>query len=403
MPEKRKWKWRVAAIAALLFLFSIVQTPVIPDLVTGSPGLRFGPFLFGRPMVLTGDSPHYLVIVNSLVSDGDLDLRNNYDRSEAGFWDAGARFRGQPIARHVEEDSKGRQWSIHPPFLPMILAFFSWPFRGTVWVESVSIWVSLAGAAIALFFLARKRGGNATSAFLVAFATPLACYARDLWTEPWIAVIWTSLLLTRNLAAVALLALVGILIRYPFMLVTGIMGLMAWWEKDWKRASVLLLSSLAGFTVIQATVQYVFRDVDHFGLFHMGGHSRFRPSLFYVAGLFLSPRDGLLPFFPVLGFGLWQLMKSGLNGIPAAAYVLLHAGGGGWHGGTAFSARYLVPITPMLILQLAGKSPRHWLFKAALVYSLFWGVTAALFPALVYERSPWEVVMHVISRLPFYL
>ena len=34
--------------------------------------------------VISGDEPHYLLLIGSLIEDGDVDLANNYDAVHAG-------------------------------------------------------------------------------------------------------------------------------------------------------------------------------------------------------------------------------------------------------------------------------------------------------------------------------
>ncbi len=99
-------------VAAVYFLGSLLTGPLPPQAASPSWHLRMGPVYLGRPVTFTGDSPHYLLIVNSLVEDGDLDLSNNHRQVSEGDWDAGTRYRGSPFGRHVDEDRFGRSLSI---------------------------------------------------------------------------------------------------------------------------------------------------------------------------------------------------------------------------------------------------------------------------------------------------
>ena len=79
-------RWRPAAlIAALLAL----------PLIFASPNASTK-FHIGLPRVISGDEPHYLVLINSLLRDGDLDLANNYAAVHQGEPQAGLRF---PVRR----------------------------------------------------------------------------------------------------------------------------------------------------------------------------------------------------------------------------------------------------------------------------------------------------------------
>ena len=81
-------------VAAVYFLGSLVVGPLPPWAASPTWHFDVGPVYLGRPATLTGDSPHYLLIVNSLVEDRDLDLSNNHRQVSEGDWDAGTRYRG---------------------------------------------------------------------------------------------------------------------------------------------------------------------------------------------------------------------------------------------------------------------------------------------------------------------
>ena len=215
---------RSIALVVLTFLVATtVHAPSDEKEMRGLPSLRWGQFSMGLPRVLSGDSPHYLVAVNSLVEDGDFDLRNNYDQALGGDWDAGWRFRRVEIDRHVDVDSRGRELGTHSPFFAMLLAFFAWPLAGTLWVEPLCVWLTCTAGLVAVLFMGQRLGRlryrNSTVVVFAALASPLLCYSRDIWTEPWIAAIWMALLSARNEKAKFLLGFLGTLIKYPFFVV----------------------------------------------------------------------------------------------------------------------------------------------------------------------------------------
>jgi hypothetical protein len=55
----------------------------------------------GDPQAFSGDEPHYLVVVNSLLFDGDVALANNYASGYRGGLDAGARWAGRGLDHHT--------------------------------------------------------------------------------------------------------------------------------------------------------------------------------------------------------------------------------------------------------------------------------------------------------------
>lgn len=399
-------------VIATLYLLSVfLQPPTADAQLTGVPHVRVGDFVIAPPAVLSGDSPHYLLIVNSIVGDGDVDLANNYRDAESGGWQAGVRFRGLAIDHHTETDSEGKERSFHSIFLPVLLSAAAWPFRGTQWVEPVCIAFTLAATLAALLVLARRSGLDRRWIMVLALATPVWCYARDIWTEPWLLAIWVGLLFCGSLPLVFALGLAGTLVKYNFVVVVVSMAGVFWLRGERRRAYVLAGAGIVGIALAIATAQYLFQDVDHFNLFHLGGHYHgvdatlrqkivpLRPRLAWLVGILFDPEAGLLPFFPFLAWGLWNFRKGGPVFVPAIAFFLLHVAYPGWHGGTGFSSRYLVPMLPALVIAVAGAAPRSWLFVTALAYSGFWGIVAGLCPYLVYDRTPLGILRLVWSRL----
>jgi hypothetical protein len=177
------------------------------------------------------------------------------------------------------------------------------------------------------------------------------------------------------------------------------MGVLSFRKRQYARSAVLLGSSATGLVIAVGVIQYLFRDVGHFSWFHSGIHAGFDLPLDGLLGLLLGPENGLLFFFPFLAWGFWEFRKGGDRYLPAIVFLLVHASYEDWMGGTGFSARYLVPMLPVMVLAVQAVRPRGWLFKLAVAYSLFWGAVGGIFPALVFDRSPWEVFSHVVSQV----
>jgi hypothetical protein len=277
--------------------------------------LRVGAVYVGRPVSITGDAPHRLLIVNSLIEDLDFDINNNQKQVREWDWDAGTKLRGQKFRGHVDIDENGRYISKHSPFVPLLIAPVAWLFRGTEWVESVSIWLTLAVTVLGIWVFSKIPGVHPKWVLALGFASPLWCYARDFWSEAWLASAWMGLLYVESsLPAIFSIAVLGILAKYSFALVPATMGAVALWDRRIKRAVVLWSATVFALVVAFLTVQYLFRDVNHFSLFHLGicgkigfgNQARdiviptFRPRLIGFLGLLIGPRESLLPFFPFL-------------------------------------------------------------------------------------------------------
>lgn len=407
------------AILGVYFASSLVQAPVTQPLDIALPHVVFGPVVISPPLVLSGDSPHYLVIVNSLLSDADLDVSNNYTQAERGGLDAGTRFRGVRLDHHADRTRGGREYSVHAPYLPLLLAAFVWPLRGTPWVEPACIWLTmLAGIATIWLFgvlLERTRPHRPAGSdglhplLLLALATPFWCYSRDLWTEAWTALAWTALLVVRTPRWSAGICFLGVLFRYPFALAAAVTGLILWVRKQRRLGQAILFVSILSVAFAVLVAQFVYRDTGHFSMLHFGTHvdpehgavvTPFGFQLRGLWGLMLDPVEGLLPFAPFLAWGVWQWRKGGHVYLPASAYyVLISLYQVGWGAGTGFSARHLVPMIPVLVFGVAESMPKGILFRRCVAWSLFWAGIGGFFPALVYERSPLGVIRHMVDKL----
>ena len=396
---------RSIALVVLTFLVATtVHAPSDEKEMRGLPSLRWGQFAVGLPRVLSGDSPHYLVAVNSLVEDGDFDLRNNYDQALGGDWDAGWRFRRVEIDRHVDVDSRGRELGTHSPFFAMLLAFFAWPLAGTLWVEPLCVWLTCTAGLVAVLFMAQRLGRlryrNSTVVVFAALASPLLCYSRDIWTEPWIAAIWMALLSARDEKAKFLLGFLGTLIKYPFFVVPASIGIAQCLKGRVRSGLALVGSALLALLTVVVTVQWMFQDVtDHQAIFHSGVHASFQLSPRGVVGLLIHPANGLLIFFPVLLWGYRRVWKNPEEWLPLVTFFGVHALYADWMGGTGFSSRYLVPMIPILMVSVQWSALRSRLFTGVALYSLAWGLAAGFFPAIVYDRTLWGIFSHLWSHL----
>ncbi len=186
----------------------------------------------GLPHVLNGDEPHYLLSINSLVYDGDLDLHNNYLASHHGSLQAGIRFAKKPLNHqtYFKLNGKQRSWiefydrwkwtidssgfpapvpivddisqaafspeySVHPPGMAFVLAPFIFFFKAVPFlIEPLSL--ALTGAAVFFIFvflslLLRRFTPDRPAADIVAsiivLGSPLWHYGRVLYTEAFLA------------------------------------------------------------------------------------------------------------------------------------------------------------------------------------------------------------------------
>ncbi|MHB8382321.1 MAG: hypothetical protein ACYDC3_08260 [Candidatus Binataceae bacterium] len=210
-------RWRpsliplLAAGLALLFLWGITQVEYAP---------RRGFHIVTRG-VISGDGPHYLIILNSILFDHSLEVQHAYDRSVHGGLDAGARFRHGLVDHHtiIVNRSTGHHtfWSFsiagwpalrnprnefrpgpdvyevpsHPVAFPALLALALAPFHpAPAQVEPeaglVLVLIGWLGV-VATYLMARAGGFSRTPALAAAgvlmLASPWLPYCRDYFSE----------------------------------------------------------------------------------------------------------------------------------------------------------------------------------------------------------------------------
>ena len=321
----------------------------------------------------TGDQPHYLMQVISLVEDGDLDLKNNYTTAESyGQFSAPGRrregFRGIPVGYHldptghivVRDTEAGEAWyPKHSPGLPVLLVPGWLVGRAlTPWLDGLTaagfggwpgvvVEMGLIGALLGtqVFLLAWEVTGRRAFALIVwaavSFSVPqmllslmvypeivgalvLAFAFRHLVVRPLPAVPWRLGLLG---LAVALLPW----LNPRFVLVSGGLALLAavvLWRGGWRGRALaskglLLLGPLAASLAALRWYQLAIHGSS------LGAASQYEgffvptmvdgrlgadwQALFLaLAGLFVDRQYGLLVFAPIYalaGVGLVALWR----------------------------------------------------------------------------------------------
>ena len=317
-----------------------------------------------------GDEPHYLVMAQSLLSDGDLDLTDEFASREY------APFYGGDLAPHASPNTRpGRVYSMHSPGLPALLlpAYAAGGYAGARLMQSAL--AALAG--VLLYRLVRdvtKDDGVSAGAWALAtFTPPLAFYAVTLYPETLAALAVVAFLLTAR-AAPAGISLAA---------ATTLAVLLPWVHTKF----IPLAAAGVAFTLIRpcrwparATVTAAF--VASLGLLALYFQSLYGSPSFSaalgpadvsprripwgVAGAFFDRQYGLLVVAPALALAvpgaiaLWRRRTGDafraailvvLVVLPAAAYV-------GWWGGAAPPARYVLPVIGPLVLAAAVAAPR---------------------------------------------
>lgn len=383
--------------------------PGEPDLSDDTPARRVA---FGYPRVFRGDEPHYVVMLTSLVRDGDLDLANNYTSVHNGGDDAGYQWRGMPLDNHTAavidgkrvlwewvydyrgkdpeewaEDADGRwvppvfpgkepfppgvvQRSVHQAGAAFLLYPLLYPLRDTPRIESAAL--AAVGAFTALgfwftrwLFLGLGAGPwRATGAAAVAvLATPAWYYARTLFMEGFTLFFlaaayacyvrrgWATvagLLLAASLHFKAYLALLAVPIAADLLL-----------RREWRGLVRFSLAVGAGVLSVLLLNRHFFggpfTPAQPFpvGSFRSGGY-----------GLLFDTQYGLLFFCPaaLVALARWphflraRPREAALLLAPALLLFVTIAFYREWDG-RVYGPRYLVPAMPFLFASLAAPRP----------------------------------------------
>ena len=357
------------------------------------------------PSIFSGDEPHYLLTINSLLLDGDLDLANNYAGVHKGSRQAGANFAGAPLDHQsvwfehgvrqnwenvyenesdkFDRDAEGHplprlrpgltepmpghpEYSTHPPGMALLIAPVLYPFRHTEFVEPMAI-VCSTFAVIIAFFLFRslllKYAVSSLSADLVAIVaflgTPAWPYGRTLFSEPYLlmcAVGAYSLALRWKMPLVAGVFIgIGIVIKAPLGLISLPLLAMYLNQRDYASLVRLALPVGVGIAVIGCLNSIMFGSpLNASQPWQQGSLVR------GVGGMLFSLKYGYLMIAPatVAAAVAWPsfLRRFPKDGIVIASGILLYtlvmASWKFWNGATAYAARQEVPVVPLFCVAL---------------------------------------------------
>lgn len=141
--------------------------------------------IYLRGIHLSGDEPHYLMITQSLVEDGDFDLKNNFEeKTYLNYIPVEVRFHGSEI--------NGKYRSFHLPGVSYLLIPFYLLFKLVGGVIPASLYFRLAAAvinaffALALYYILRKKftGKDITGIWLLFLCIyPLVFHSIHLYPE----------------------------------------------------------------------------------------------------------------------------------------------------------------------------------------------------------------------------
>jgi hypothetical protein len=350
-----------------------------------------------------GDEPHYLMVADSLLRDGDLALEEDYSsRRYEAFYRKGAL---QPHYR--VRGARGEIYSLHAIGLSLLLlpgyALGGYPGASLCMAVLLALLVDqLRGLAEA--WLGEAAPATAV-AWIVGLSPPLLHYAGLVFTEvPAALLLCVALRLGHAHARLRGARLLGLI---------AALGFLPWLNVRYAPlAAIALAYALAGARARLARACLAagaLLSVLALALYHQWLYGFFDPRRVYgsrpelslgqlpegLPGLLLDQEFGLLVYAPILALALPGLLRLAREraheGAVAAALlacvVLLAGSWHMWRGGWNPPARFLVPAMPVLAAGLAVALRPGVGAAAGLLagWSLWVGALGALEPRLVHR------------------
>lgn len=347
-----------------------------------------------------GDEPHYLVITESLIRDGDLQIENNHQRRDYLPF-----FQGNLRPDFFVRGQNGQIYSIHPPGLP-VLALPAYYVAGRMGVV-VLVAVIAALTALAMFDLSvavAGRGAGVAAWAGCCLTVPFVPYAWLIFPEMpgALLVAWASrwVLDTQGQTGgrprsdpsqplqLAVWCLRGALLatlpwlHTKFVVFLAVFAAALGWKLLAQRARLVAF----GLPIALSTAAWLYSFYAIYGVFNpeapYGAYSATYVLTKYIPhgllGIFFDQKFGLLPYSPLYLCaipGAWFMWRRAdtrflllVLAVAVGAFVASTARLYMFWGGTSAPARFLVPILPCLAPMVAlGMSKAHTALTRALV------------------------------------
>lgn len=376
--ESRRWP---ASLVNSRTLVAVVAAVVVSAFAVG----HWQPV---RP--IGGDEPHYLLIAQSILLDGDVDLANDYDIARHGAFYPGE------LRHHTVVTLDGNEYSFHG-LGTGVLAVPGFLIGGLTGVRVWFLIIALAG--VISFWIAAQElthsgaaAWSATGALLLQL--PFLAQATSIYPDGPAAAVTSFVLLTLvrleqhgRVAPAWLIASATLLSALPWLqirlvVVAAFFGLAISWGL-WRRGRpgdilVFLAVPVVAAVFLFASTYVMFATLDPTAPFRTAAAGSLRGVPAGVFGLLLDHEYGLLMYAPAFAFTIagWRRFytTAPLTSAVCAAAVLITLILGAafvWWGGASSPARFLVPVLPALALSLAAwwsdAPPRARSIAAALI------------------------------------
>jgi hypothetical protein len=425
------------------------------------------PVWLGLPHTGGGDEPHYMVVVTSIIRDNDLDVANNYANARHGRNDAGETYRNVLLDHHVylvdpagysrtlwtdvfDADltkaaslpagisfarRKGmeafdvnamREYMFGQFGLPLFLAAFLWPFgplEFSTLYDTAALFIILLCNLLGLGIFAKlaghfQKGKEIMLTGMLALATPVWFYSKVIFPE---SIFWVILVGALYLVLVKRTDwLAGMLLGYAILIKPG-----------YALCGVVFLVYLARTTNWRRTLQYAGPFLLFIFLQLVNNYVLYRNPLVFSQGnptaaymyltepflrlwnILFGSTHGLITFTPflILGFIFLPALARRAPGgglIAGLVFVWLFAcilPCAPPDPGCTYSARYLLPIVPLLVLGAGAgfdrikTKPGQIAALIALGFSIASNAQGAFMSGSASGRPPWFSIQVIVNKL----
>ncbi|MEX2270524.1 MAG: hypothetical protein WD690_03585 [Vicinamibacterales bacterium] len=378
--------WR-AAIAA--FLIALAWTSIAAWRVA--------------PMRPSGDEPHYLIVTQSLLADGDLRIENNHTQRDYAAYTV-----GELPPQYLVRGRDGQIYPVHAPGLPALAmpAFAAGGYTGVV----IFMILVMALASALVWRIAWLAAGDMGAAWFGWAAVVASCtwtfqsflvFPDALGAASVACGLWLVLRLDASERAMprpAAIAAVGLALALlpwlhtRFAVVAAGLGLMIVWRLYRLRPrdiAVFAVAPVAGAAAWFAFFQSIYGTPNPIAQWGGANESQLAWIAGGLSGLLFDQQFGLLPYAPALAAGLAGLLAGTAAGwrratrlqaavLVVGAYVAASASYAMWWAGLSVPARLLTVLLPLLAPAgaVVWLRLRHPVARAALAAALGWTIFA---------------------------